>query len=94
MNTKRRSLIRMTLIVALASIITTASTHLRADTGTCSGQMITLPFTDVAGSPFFCSIAEAYFSGLSNGTSSTTYSPSQNVPRDQMAAFITRTQDA
>jgi hypothetical protein len=94
MNTKRHSLIHLTLIVALAAIITTASTHLRADTGTCSGQMITVPFTDVAGNTFFCSIAEAYFSGLTNGTSPTTYSPSQNVPRDQMAAFITRTQDS
>jgi YVTN family beta-propeller protein len=45
-------------------------------------------------SPFFCQIAEAFFSGLSNGTSATTYSPSQNVPREQMAAFITRTQDS
>ena len=56
--------------------------------------MITVPFTDVAGNIFFCSIAEAYFSGLTNGTTSTTYSPSQNVTREQMAAFITRTQDS
>jgi hypothetical protein len=93
MSTKRltnRAIAIVTLLVA----ITAASTHLRADSGTCSGQMITVPFTDVAGSPFFCSIAEAYFSGLTNGTSSTTYSPSQNVPREQMAAFITRTQDS
>jgi hypothetical protein len=45
-------------------------------------------------SPFFCQIAEAFFSGLTNGTSATTYSPSANVTRDQMAAFITRTQDS
>jgi DNA-binding beta-propeller fold protein YncE len=44
--------------------------------------------------PFFCQIAEAFFSGLTNGTSATTYSPSANVTRDQMAAFITRTQDS
>jgi hypothetical protein len=44
-------------------------------------------------SPFFCQIAEAFFSGLTNGTSATTYSPSANVPREQMAAFITRTLD-
>jgi hypothetical protein len=54
---------------------------------------MTVPFTDVAGSIFFCAIAEAYFSGLTNGTSPTTYSPSNPVPRDQMAAFITRTLD-
>jgi hypothetical protein len=55
--------------------------------------MITLPFTDVAGNLFFCEIAEAFFSGLTNGTTPTTYSPGQNVPREQMAAFITRTLD-
>jgi len=54
----------------------------------------TLPFTDVAGNVFFCQIAEAFFSGLTNGTSATTYSPSDSVPREQMAAFVTRTQDS
>jgi hypothetical protein len=44
-------------------------------------------------SPFFCQIAEAFFSGLTNGTSATTYSPAANVPREQMAAFVTRTMD-
>jgi hypothetical protein len=56
--------------------------------------MVTLPFTDVAGNAFFCQIAEAYFSGLTNGTTPTTYSPSNGVSREQMAAFVTRTQDA
>src|SRR5262249_4133627 len=70
------------------------STHHHADTGTCGGQMITLPFTDVMSSPFFCQIAEAFFCGLANGTSTTTYNPSGTVSRDQMAAFITRTQDS
>jgi DNA-binding beta-propeller fold protein YncE len=56
--------------------------------------MASLPFTDVGSSIFFCQIAEAFFSGLTNGTSATTYSPSDNVARDQMAAFITRTQDS
>jgi hypothetical protein len=42
---------------------------------------------------FFCAIAEAYFSGLTNGTTATTYSPTQAVPREQMAAFVTRTLD-
>src|SRR5262249_38642628 len=32
-------------------------------------------------------------SGLTNGTSATTYSPGNNVTREQMAAFITRTLD-
>ena len=53
-----------------------------------------MPFTDVSGSAFFCQIAEAFVTGLTNGTSPNTYSPSAGVPREQMAAFITRTLDA
>jgi hypothetical protein len=56
--------------------------------------MTTVPFTDVSSNIFFCQIAEAYFSGLTNGTTPTTYSPDDFVRRDQMAAFTTRTQDA
>jgi DNA-binding beta-propeller fold protein YncE len=81
------------LTMAVATIIA-SSTRLKADTGTCGGATVTLPFTDVpSGNVFFCSIAEAFFSGLSNGTTSTTYSPSASVPREQMAAFVTRTLD-
>jgi hypothetical protein len=91
-NTKIRN--RALLLAAIIVIVTAASTQLRADTGTCGGASITLPFTDVPSSNiFFCSIAEAFFSGLSNGTTPTTYSPSANVPREQMAAFVTRTMD-
>jgi hypothetical protein len=82
-------ILSLTIIVVLM-----ASTRLPADTGACGGAMITLPFTDVMASPFFCQIAEAFFSGLTNGTTSTTYSPSNPVTRDQMGAFITRTQDS
>jgi hypothetical protein len=45
------------------------------------------------GNFFFCQIAAAYFSGLTNGTTATTYSPGASVPREQMAAFVTRTLD-
>src|SRR5262249_57977882 len=86
--------VRIVLLVSLIVNLTVLSTRHRADTGTCGGEMITLPFTDVMGSGFFCQIAEAYFSGLANGTSATTYNPSGTVSRDQMAAFITRTQDS
>jgi hypothetical protein len=86
---------RAAALLALAGILTLASSQMRADTGTCGGVSLTLPFTDVpAASIFFCSIAQAYFTGLTAGTSATTYSPSQNVTREQMAAFITRTQDS
>jgi hypothetical protein len=54
----------------------------------------TLPFVDVLpNSPFYSSIAEAYYSGLTNGTTPTTYSPTDLVTREQMAAFIDRTMD-
>src|SRR6185312_14854724 len=82
-------------LLVLLITITAVSNNLKADTGTCGGASITLPFTDVPSSNiFFCSIAAAYFTGLTNGTSATTYSPSTSVTRDQMAAFITRTHDS
>src|SRR4030095_360432 len=93
MKANRRSIFRAALVIALMLFITIASTRLRADSGSCGGATTTLPFTDVAGSGFFCQIAEAYFSGLTNGTSATTYGPANNVTREQMAAFITRTMD-
>jgi hypothetical protein len=79
------------LVLVLALVI--ASTRMQADTGSCGGQTITLPFTDVMGSVFFCQIAEIYFQGITFGTSPTTYSPTSNVTRDQMAAFLARTLD-
>src|ERR1041384_1255169 len=63
---------RILLLTAAVSILIAMSVRMHADTGMCDGSSITLPFTDVqAGSVFFCSIAEAYFSGLTNGTSAT-----------------------
>src|SRR5580765_3770541 len=83
------SVLALTIIVLILT-----SSRLPADTSACGGVATTLPFTDVAGNVFFCQIAEAFFSGLTNGTSATTYSPSDSVPREQMAAFVTRTQDS
>src|SRR5580765_3492557 len=91
MKEKLRSVLILLLTIV---VLLFTSSLLPADTGTCGGAMVTLPFTDVGGNGFFCQIAEAYFSGLTNGTTPTTYSPSANVPREQMAAFITRTQDS
>jgi hypothetical protein len=73
--------------------LTFVSSRLQADTGSCGGVTVTLPFTDVQSNPFFCQIAAAYFSGLTNGTTATTYTPGANVTREQMAAFISRTMD-
>ncbi|HXU39127.1 MAG TPA: S-layer homology domain-containing protein [Blastocatellia bacterium] len=85
---------RLAAVLGLVIAMAIGSIKLNADTGTCSGASFTLPFTDVpSSSVFFCSIAEAYFSGLTNGTTSTTYSPGDAVPREQMAAFTSRTLD-
>lgn len=86
--------IRGLSLLALIVTMTVMSSRISADTGTCGGASTTLPFTDVpAASVFFCSIAEAYFSALTNGTTPTTYTPSAIVTREQMAAFTTRTMD-
>lgn len=92
---KTRIPVRAAILLALLVIVTAASARLQASqTGTCGTQLISIPFDDVAaGNIFFCSIAEAFFSGLTNGTSSSTYSPGDVVPREQMAAFISRTMD-
>ena len=45
-------------------------------------------------SPFFCQIAEAFLLSLANGTSATTFNPMSAVKREEMADFITRTQDS
>lgn len=85
---------RIVAIAAIVVMIAFVSIKLRADTGACGSASVTLPFLDVASTNiFFCSIAEAYFSGITNGTSGITYSPGDLVPRDQMAAFASRTLD-
>jgi hypothetical protein len=94
MKFNRSIVIRFVLLISLMATLTILSSKTQADTGSCGGVTITLPFTDVMGNAFFCQIAQAYFSGLTNGTSATTYSPGANVTREQMAAFITRTQDS
>lgn len=93
MMLNRSKIIRLFLLISLIASQTVLSTRLQADTGTCGTVSITLPFNDVMGNPFFCQIAAAYYSGLTNGTTSTTYSPSVPVPREQMAAFVSRTLD-
>ena len=91
-NARAKAFRRLAAVLGLVMVIVIGSIKLKADTGTCGGASFTLPFTDVLSSNiFFCSIAEAYFSGIANGTTATTYSPNDPVPRDQMAALTTRT---
>src|SRR5436853_7659203 len=93
MKLKSTQKVRGLMLLALLVSLTVLSSSIKADTWTCGGVTITLPFNDVMASPFFCQIATAYFSGLTNGTSANTYSPANVVNREQMAAFITRTMD-
>ncbi len=93
MKTKQSQTLRLIVLITLMATLTVLSSRMQADTGTCNGATLTLPFTDVAGNGFFCQIAAAYISGITNGTTATTYSPAQTVTREQMAAFITRTMD-
>lgn len=93
MKMNPKTILRCAFVICLLLVLTIGSSRLRADSGTCGGVTITVPFTDIAGNPFFCQIAEAFFSGLTNGTTPTTYNPGDPVLRDQMAAFVTRTLD-
>src|SRR5262249_51286832 len=50
-------------------------------------------FTDTANDAFCPFILEAFYLGITTGTTPTTYSPADNVTRTQMAAFLSRTVD-
>jgi hypothetical protein len=84
----RSIFVRCFMLISLIASLTGLSTRLQADTGTCGGVAITLPFNNVMASPFFCQIAAAYYLGLTNGITATTYIPTQTVTREQMAAYI------
>jgi hypothetical protein len=51
------------------------------------------PFTDVSDAPFCPFILELFTLAITTGTTPTTYDPSSNVSRLQMAAFLSRTVD-
>ena len=51
------------------------------------------PFTDVAADAFCPFVLEIFYLGITTGTTATTYDPSSNVSRLQMAAFLSRTVD-
>ena len=55
--------------------------------GTCG------PFTDVAADSFCPFVLEIFYLGITTGTTPTTYDPTSNVSRLQMATFLSRTVD-
>src|SRR5277367_77953 len=61
----------------------------------CGGIDYPFPYTDVSGvGAAFCpGIMEAYFTGVSKGTTPTTFSPNETVTRVQMTTFLQRSLD-
>ena len=51
------------------------------------------PFTDVTDAIFCPFVLEIFYLGITTGTTATTYDPTGNVSRLQMAAFLSRTVD-
>src|SRR5215813_1060542 len=52
------------------------------------------PFSDVAADPVCPFVLEIFYLGITTGTTPSTYDPSGNVTRLQMAAFLSRTVDS
>src|SRR5271155_6282683 len=61
----------------------------------CGGVDYPFPYTDVSGvGTAFCpGIMEAYVTGVSKGTTPTTFSPDEMVSRVQMTTFLQRSLD-
>jgi hypothetical protein len=61
----------------------------------CAGVDYPFPYTDVSGvGAAFCpGIMEAYVTGVSKGTTPTTFSPNETVTRVQMTTFLQRSLD-
>ena len=83
---KRSRSVRPILGVAL-SILAVVFGGASALGGTCG------PFTDFAADAFCPLMLEIFYLGITTGTTPTTYDPTSNVKRVQMAAFLSRTVD-
>ena len=76
------------LIAAALMFVPTRTGRILAQGALC-GQ-----FTDVPSTSVYCSfILEAYYTGITQGTSATTFSPSATLPREQAVTFLSRTMD-
>ena len=62
--------------------------------GVAQGNLPCGPFLDIGGADPFCAfVLEIFYMGITTGTTPTTYDPTSNVTRVQMAAFLSRTVD-
>ena len=75
------------LAVCLVAFLCILAGGANAVLGTCG------PFTDTASDAFCPFVLEVFYLGITTGTSATTYDPTANVTRLQMAAFLSRTVD-
>src|SRR5262249_9138705 len=78
---------RRFLAVVVLSLSTLAGAGTSFLLGTCG------PFTDVAADVFCPFVLEIFYLGITTGTTATTYDPTANVSRLQMAAFLSRKVD-
>ena len=78
---------RKLLVCALTACVAFAAGFSATVLGACG------PFTDVAEDGFCQFVLEIFALGITTGTTPTTYDPSGNVTRLQMAAFLSRSVD-
>ena len=83
---ERLGTVRPSFLIVL-SIFTAISGGASALMGICG------PFTDVAADSFCPFVQEIFYFGITTGTTPTTYDPTANVSRLQMAAFLSRSVD-
>lgn len=89
MTIRNGRILRTAAVVWAAAVCVGVAFRVLAD---CSS--FGLPFTDLDSESTFCAaIAEAYYTGITNGSSATTFSPNDPLTRAAGAAFATRALD-
>jgi hypothetical protein len=87
------SVLRRLLVLAGLGLVAVSTTAAASEP--CGTGMYPFPYTDVSsvGDPFCPGIMEAYVTGVSKGTTMTTFSPNETVTRVQMTTFLQRSLD-